>query len=71
MIPNKEEMADFDFINLFSKKVDEYEIKVNKFKLFFEEIDKDRKDIMKDLEKIEKSDLLDKETKNKLLKLKI
>jgi len=69
-MPNNE-IIDDNFIELFSKKVDTYAEKVNKFKLFFNEIDNDRKDILKDLEKIEKSEILDKETKSKLLKMKI
>ena len=68
---NNSELINDNFIDLFTKKVDSYTEKVNKFKLFFNEIENDRKDILKDLEKIEKSEILDKETKNKLLKMKI
>lgn len=68
---NNSELINDNFIDLFTKKVDSYTEKVNKFKLFFNEIENDRKDILKDLEKIEKSEILDKEIKNKLLKMKI
>jgi len=68
---NNEEIIDETFIKKFMDDVNSYSNAVDKFKKTFQEIDNQRIKLMEMLKKIENSGLLDSETKNKLLKLKI
>jgi len=68
---NNEEIIDEMFIKKFMDDVNAYSNAVDKFKKTFQEIDNQRIKLMEMLKKIENSGLLDSETKNKLLKLKI
>jgi hypothetical protein len=68
---NNEEIVDETFVKKFIDDVNTYSDSVENFKKTFQEIDNQRIKLTEMLKKIEDSGLLDPETKNKLLKLKI